>query len=151
MEKTIIVSVPVVFKGSIKNPKWFLVKKNDEKEWELPKTMTRRGESSVRAAIRMMSEQGGFRASVIEEVGRSGGATKVNGRPVSQRYLYYLMTYRVGGEVLGFEEAEWMEHSKALKKLGVKRDKDMLKTAKKMLKTVEIKEDNPPAEEEFGK
>jgi ADP-ribose pyrophosphatase YjhB (NUDIX family) len=141
VEKTILVSIPVVFKrakGS-KDIFWFLVKEKDSEIWGFPKTIVRRGESSVRAGIRFMAEQGGMRAKVLEEAGRSGGAAKINGRAVTQRYLYYLMVFKDGGEVLGFEDSIWLEHGKALRRLESKRDIQAFKQAKVILKEVQKK------------
>jgi len=145
-DNTVLVSVAVVFKGKQKDPRWFVVKNGDE--WELPKTIARKGESSVRASIRMMAEQGGMVAKILEEIGRSGGAAKVDGKIATQKILYYLMMFKSGEEILGFEDALWLNQTKALRKLTQKRDKEMLKDAKKLLKGLVIKKDPPPAEEE---
>lgn len=133
-EKIVLVSTSVVFKKNGNKPLWFLVNQSDGQEWELPRTLVRRGESSVRASIRCMAEQGGMRAQVLEEVGRFGGATKVNGKAVNQRTLYYLMLHREGSEVLGFAGAEWLDYPKALKKLSSKRDQTVLTQAQEMYK-----------------
>jgi len=131
-EKILLVATAVVYKNEGKKRLWFITKTDKDEEWELPKTVARKGESSVRAAIRMMAEQGGMRAKVLEEVGRSGGATKVNGNPVSQRLLYYLMHFRDGEEALGFAESDWLEYDKAMRRLSSKRDRQMLREAKKI-------------------
>jgi len=146
---TALVSIALVFKQD-NGLEWFLVKKNPDSEWEFPRTDVRTGESSVRASIRTMAEDATIRAKVLEEVGRSGGATRVKGRLVSQRHLYYLMQYKDGGsQLLGFTAGEWVEHTKALKRLTSKRDNAMLKEAKKVLKTVDesrLVDEEEPAE-----
>jgi hypothetical protein len=139
-DSSMLMSSPVVFKEG-KEPLWFIVKQNEDSDWELPKTIARKGESSVRASIRAMAEQGGMRANVIEEVGRSGGAAKINGRNVSQRYLFYLMVYREGTEILGYADSDWLPFSKAVRKLTQKRDQSMLREANSMLKNIEVAED----------
>jgi len=106
----------------------------------LPRTTGRRGESSVRAGIRMMAEQGGMQLKTLEEVGRSGGATKVNNKIVSQRHLYYLMIHDYGTEVLEFADFQWIPYSKAVKKIKDKKDLKMLSVANKMQKKIEIPE-----------
>jgi ADP-ribose pyrophosphatase YjhB (NUDIX family) len=137
-DKTVLISAAVVFKKSRGKSRWFVVKQgNGENDWEIPKTLVRRGESSVRAAIRMMAEQGGMSARVLEEVGRSGGAVKIKGKLVSQRHLYYLMVFKDGGEVLGYDDYEWLEYAKAVRKLSTKRDRMMLKQARSLLREVE--------------
>lgn len=139
-DNTILVSSPVVFKEG-KEPLWFVVKQNEDSDWELPKTIVRKGESSVRGAIRAMAEQGGMRANVLEEVGRGGGAAKVNGRNVGQKFIYYLLVFREGSEVLGYAENQWLPYSKAVRKLAQKRDQKMLREANKMLKSIDVAED----------
>jgi len=136
-EKILLVATCVVYKDEGKKRLWFITKTDRDEDWELPKTVARKGESSVRAAIRMMAEQGGMRAKVLEEVGRSGGATKVNGNAVSQRLLYYLMHFRDGEEALGFVESDWLEHDKVMRRLGSKRDQQMLKQANKLAKKLD--------------
>ncbi len=113
---------------------WLLVKLSEEEGWEIPKVAVRRGESSVRASIRMMGEQGGMNARVIEEAGRFQSTAVVNGRTIPKRLLYYLMIEKSGGEIVGFKEYQWLDYAKAQKKLGSKREKDVLKEAKALLK-----------------
>ncbi len=137
-EKVILVSVAVVFKADGDKINWFVIKQSEDGGWEFPKTVVRRVESSVRASIRNMAEQGAMNAKVWEEVGRAGGATKVNGRPVAQRFIYYLMEYKGAGiEVLGFANSDWVDFSKAQKILGTKRDVSMLRTAREMYKDMD--------------
>lgn len=111
-----------------------LVKQKDEEGWEFPKITVRRGESSVRAAIRMTGEQAGMNARVLEEAGRFSGFATVNDKTIPQKHLYYIMLQKSGGEIMGFERFEWLEFDKALKKLAPKKEKDVLKNAKSVLK-----------------
>ena len=113
---------------------WLLVKLSEEEGWEIPKVAVRKGESSVRASIRMMGEQGGMNARVIEEAGRFNSAATVNDRVIPKRLLYYLMIQKSGGEIVGFKESSWFESAKAQKKLQQKRERDVLKEAKVLLK-----------------
>jgi len=139
-DKLLLVGVAVVFNRDNRGkPRWFVIRQTADGEWELPKMAVRRGESSVRSVIRAMGEQGGMKVKVLEEVGRSGGAVTVNGKVVSQRYLYYLMLEKGGGEVLGFEQYDWLDYPKAVRKLVTKRDKQMLMTARDMVKEMEKK------------
>lgn len=104
-KKLVLVSGAIVFKETRGKKRWFLIKKEEEgSEWEIPKIMARKTESSARAAIRLMAEQASMDAKVLEEAGRAGGSTTVNGKAVPQRYLYYLMVLQGGGEILGFDE-----------------------------------------------
>jgi 8-oxo-dGTP pyrophosphatase MutT (NUDIX family) len=138
-DRLTLVSGSVVFRQKKRTkPRWFIVKDQEDSAWQLPLTLARKGESSVRAAIRHMAEEGGMRAKVLEEAGRRGGAGKVDGKTVSQRFLYYLMVYRGGGEeALEFVETAWLPYSKARARLKSKRDKAMLSAAKKTLKQLQ--------------
>lgn len=143
-DKLTLVSGSVVFKQK-KNgqPFWFIVKENEDSDWQLPLTLVRKGESSVRGAIRHMAEEGGMRAKVLEEAGRRGGAGKVDGKTVSQRFLYYLMVYRGGEEALEFIHTDWLPYSKARTRLKSKRDRSILRAAKNILQELEKKRGKP--------
>jgi len=133
----ILVSVAVLFKGGKHGRKesWFLVKHPEEDRWEMPKVTVRKGESSVRAALRMIAEKGAMTTKVINEVGRAGGVTTLNGKILPQRYLYYFMKLRFfSKECVGFPECLWLEYAQAVKKVSSKREKIMLKQARKMYK-----------------
>ncbi len=112
-----------------------LVKGKEDNDWELPKVTVRRGESSVRAVIRMISEQGGMTARILEEAGRATGNVVLNGKTIPQKIYYYLMAQKAGGsELIGFNEFKWMELADAVNKVPLKREKDALKGAKEVLK-----------------
>jgi len=133
-----LVAVPAVYKKDKKNLLWFLVKEEGG-EWELPRSAARTGESSVRAGIRAMGEQGGMRVKVLEEVGRYGGAAKVGNKVMTQRVIYYLIAHKEGDEVLEYDESEWVEHSLALRRVASKRDREMLKSARVLLNEIRAK------------
>jgi 8-oxo-dGTP pyrophosphatase MutT (NUDIX family) len=134
----LLISGAVVYKKVAGKARWFLIKKNQQSEWEIPKTNVRKGESSVRAAIRQMAEEGGIRATVFEEAGRAGGAATVNNEVVPVRYLYYLMSHEdPSGEPVGFLETAWLEYAQAVRKLRSKRERQMLKEARKVLRKLE--------------
>lgn len=131
-KKRVLVSCACVVKFGKGKPKWFIVKQNEESGWEIPKIVVRKTESSVRAALRMMGEQGGMKTKVIEEAGRAGGITTVNGKTLPQRHLYYFMIHKAdSGESIGFKEYDWFEYAKAVRKLPSKRERQMLKAARK--------------------
>jgi len=131
----VLISGAVVFRR-LKNGKehWLCVKLSQDSDWEIPKVLVRKGESSVRAAIRYMAESGGMNARVLEEVGRMGGSTVINGKIVPRRYIYYLMMERSAGENLSIEQMEWHDLKKTQKMLPLKKEKEMLKQASKVLK-----------------
>lgn len=139
-DNTVLVGCACIYKQPKKKSDdtfWFVVKQNDDSEWELPKTMVRRGESSVRSVIRLTQEQGSMRTKVLEEVGRSSSVTRVNGKAVTQKQIFYLMHCKDVGEIMGFSEYEWVDHKKAMKMIKNKKDLAMLKDAKVLLKQVE--------------
>lgn len=135
MNKTqVLVSGAVLFrenKGS--KIKWFLVKPDDDGGWEIPKVLVRKGESSVRASLRMLAERGNMTTKVLEEVGRAGGTTTVNGKVLPQRHIYYLAILKSPpSEAIGFEDSIWLDYAKAVRKISSKRERAILKQARKV-------------------
>ncbi len=131
----VLVSGAVVFKEGRGKRRWFIVMQGEEDGWEIPKVFVRKGESSVRAAIRMMGEQGGMTTQVLEEAGRAGGVTTVNEKILPQRHLYYLMVLLPGvSEAIGFDKSRWLEYAKAVRALSSKRERVMLRQARKELR-----------------
>lgn len=131
----VLVSGAIVFKEQKGVDKWFLTKQGSDDEWEVPKVLVRKGESSVRAVLRMMGEKAGMTTRVLEEAGRAGGVTTTNNKTLPQRHIYYLMILKSGAtEAIGFSDTLWLPYPNALKKLSSKREKGMLKQAKETLK-----------------
>lgn len=144
---TVLVGAGVIYKRPKgRDPQWFIVKSSEETDWELPKTVVRRGESSVRSIIRLTQEQALMRTKVLEEVGRASGAGRVNGKAVNQKYLYYLMHCKDMGEIMGFHDYKWVDHKVAVKMLPLKRDLNMMKDAKALLKTIDAKREKREGE-----
>lgn len=135
MDKNLLlVSGACVFKEARGKKRWFIVKQPDEEKWELPKVMVRKGESSVRAVLRMMGEKGGMTTKVLEEAGRAGGTATVNGKTLPQRFIYYLMVTKfVMDEPVGFPQSLWLEYQGVVRKLSSRRERAMLKAAKQEL------------------
>lgn len=132
-QNQILISGAVVFRENRGKKQFFLVKQAGNPEWEIPKVTVRRGESSVRAVLRMTGEQGGMNTKVLEEAGRSSGTVLVNEKPVSQKFYYYLLVLRAAGEILGFENYQWAEYTKALREISSKKEKEILRSAKEVL------------------
>ncbi|MEK7550395.1 MAG: NUDIX domain-containing protein [Patescibacteria group bacterium] len=130
----VYVAGAIVFRDYRGKRQFLITKQKEGDGWEIPKVAVRKGESSVRAAIRMTGEQASMSARVLEEAGRSSAAVIVNGKPVPQKLYYYLMILRsINGEIMGFNEAKWVEYSDGLKKLEQKREKDIFKAARGVL------------------
>ncbi|KKQ50700.1 MAG: hypothetical protein US75_C0005G0002 [Candidatus Woesebacteria bacterium GW2011_GWC1_38_13] len=114
---------------------FFLVRSSENSDWEIPKLTVRKAESSVHAVLRMTGEQGGMRARVLDEAARYSSNHQINGKPVTQKTLYYTMLHRAdSGESIGFFESQWFEYAKAYKKLTLKREKEVISIANKTLK-----------------
>jgi ADP-ribose pyrophosphatase YjhB (NUDIX family) len=131
----ILISAAAVYKEHANGRRWLLVKQSAEEGWEIPKTLVRKVESSVRAILRVLGEQGGMTVRVLEEAGRAGGITTVNGRTIPQRHIYYLAKLQTSqGELIGFEDSAWFDYAKAIRKLSSKRERAMLKAARNELR-----------------
>ena len=125
----------MVFRDNRGKRQYLLVKQQKDADWEIPKVTVRKGESSVRSVIRLTGEQGGMTARVLEEAGRATGNVVVNGKSIPQKYYYYLMLQKGGSsDLIGFAEFKWQEYGDALKKLTLKREKEMLKGGRDVLK-----------------
>jgi len=131
----ILIGGAMVFRDNRGRRQFLIVKQKEDSDWELPKVTVRKGESSVRAVIRMTSEQAGMSARVLEEAGRATGTTIINAKSIPQKYYYYLMLQKAGGtEVIGFFDFQWLEYGQALKKIVLKREKEMFKGGHGVLK-----------------
>jgi|WetSurSiteA1Bulk_404760.scaffolds.fasta_scaffold27922_2 hypothetical protein len=130
----ILIGGAVIFKDYRKKRYFFVVKQSDETKWEFPKVTVRRGESSVRAVIRVTSEVAGMNVKILEEAGRRSGVVAVNGKAVPQKHFYYLMILKSAGETLGFIDHAWLEYGKAMKKLSSKSEQDILKGTREVIK-----------------
>jgi hypothetical protein len=134
----VLVSSAILFDKRKGGVRWFIVRQAEKEDWEIAKVIVRKGESSVRAALRMLGEMGGMTTKVLEEVGRAGGVTTVNGKTMPQRHLYYLVILQsTSGEALGFEKHAWLDYASAVRKLSSKRERMMLKDARTLLRKLE--------------
>jgi hypothetical protein len=126
--KTVLVAGAVIFRDYQGKIQWLLVKETQDDDWEIAKTIVRKGESSVRGALRLLGQKGGMSARVLEEAGRSGGVSTVNGKTVPRRFIYYVMlTKSQAMEAIGFADVTWIDYKEALKKLPTKKEQAILK------------------------
>jgi 8-oxo-dGTP pyrophosphatase MutT (NUDIX family) len=131
----IVIGGAIVFRDNRGKRQFLLVKTKEEGDWEIPKVIVRKGESSVRSVIRLTGEQGGMTTRVLEEAGRTTGTTILNGKPMPQKYYYYLLLQKGGtSELIGFAEFKWLEYGEAVKRVILKREKDMFKLGREVLK-----------------
>jgi hypothetical protein len=135
-KSTIFVGVALIAKKrTVGGYSWLLVKTNKESDWEFPKSIAHKGESSVRAVIRMTQEQFFMNATVLEEAGRFTGKASPEEKAYDKMTLYYLFIQKSGGsDISGFAEYKWVEEGQVGKKLESKKEKEVFMVAKKMLK-----------------
>lgn len=134
-DQQILIGGAVIVRDQKGKKQFMLVKQKEDSEWEIPKVTVRKGESSVRAVIRMTSEQAGMSTRVLEEAGRFTGSTIVNTKSIPQKFYYYLMLQKAGGiDAIGFFEFQWLEYAQALKKLTLKKDMEMLESGRDIYK-----------------
>ncbi len=145
----ISIGVALVFRDNHGKRQWFIVKQKEGDEWELAKVTVRKGESSVRSVIRLTGEQAGMTTRVLEEVGRASSSVVINGKSIPQKTYYYLMVQKSGGlDPIGFSDFQWLEYSQAVKKVNLKKDKDIFAEAKTLLKEWEKTHKNQLNQEE---
>jgi len=131
----VLIAAVVIGKIDRGKLKFYLIKNNENSDWEIPKLTVRKTESSVRAVLRMIGEQAGMRARILNEASRFTSTIAVNGKTVTQKTFYYSAIHRAdSGESVGFFDSIWLEYSKAYKKLSSKREKESISSANKELK-----------------
>ncbi len=147
----ILIGGAILYREGKSGRRQFLIVKNkEEDDWEIPKVTVRKGESSVRAVIRMAGEQAGITARVLEEAGRLSATVVINNKPVAQKHFYYLMMQRSSnGEIIGFSDYQWLDYAQIGKKLILKKEKEIFKNTKAVLKEWDkTKKDKIDQEEE---
>lgn len=132
MDDEVLVSVAVVFKTRAGRNSWLLVKSGSD-EWQLPKGVVRRTESSVRAAIRMLSEFAGIRGRVIEEVGKTSTRSGHDGKSFTRRTIYYLMQQRGKDGVIASAKTAWVNPKKIRGKLKSATERKIIIQARHLL------------------
>lgn len=118
---------------------WLLVR-HPNGTWELPKSSVRKGESTVGAAIRSLREDYGNLIEVLEEAGRTSTTKVKDGQKVTEKTIFYLAERK--GESMqarGEFEEKWQPYANAYRSLGLKREKEILREANKVLKTLRKK------------
>lgn len=132
----VLIGGAIIFKEN-KSKKFYLLSKNSEGDWEIPKTTVRRGESSVRSVIRYTTEQGNMNTRVLDEVGRLSVANTINNKVVTQKTIYYLLYFKAGAEIMGMGEINWFDYLNSVRKIKNKKELNLIKTANTMVKNWE--------------
>lgn len=133
MEEEVLLGGATVFKERRGKVLWLLVKPGRDDGWQLPKSVVRRGESSVRSTINTVRLLAGMRCFVLEEVGRVSSTTTHKSMPLTRRIIYYLVQQRGGNGEAGYAKLAWVEHIKARSQLGTASEKRMLAQARIVL------------------
>jgi len=116
----------VLFRKKNGKTSWFLVQSKGKDYWELPKGIVRKGESSVRTAIRTIGEMAGLQARVLEEAGR--------GVEQGNLIVYYLMQHRnSSSSKSNYSKVSWVPYYSAKQKLSKSWEKKIIMQAKQVL------------------
>lgn len=135
-EEQVLIGGALVFRDRGKKTSWLVVKPEDENEWQLPKGLVFREESSVRAVMRTLGKIAGLRSAIIEEVGRTNSTTARKGTSLSRRVIYYLVQLKgkaEEGEMSMPIKLQWLKFASAKTRLGTANEKKMLIEARSML------------------
>jgi hypothetical protein len=139
-KNSVLMSSAILFKYVAGVHKFFIIKEPGSEKWEFVKLLVRKGESSVRAVIRIMGEKGAMTVRVLEEAGRYKSAATTNGKTLTQNNIYYIMLLKSSSkEAKVFGEIAWLDYAKAIKKLTSKKEASMLKSARDIIKEWERK------------
>lgn len=135
MEDEILLAGAAVFRVRAGRTSWLLVKPTSDDTWQLPKGVVRRGESSVRTAIRTISELVGMRGRVLEEAGRTTQTARRSGAALAKKFIYYLVQQKGREDTLTVNTSAkviWADFSRAREKLASS-EKRMLVQARQTL------------------
>lgn len=123
MADTKLTSGAVLFRRKNGKTFWFLAKTQESDSWEIPKGVVRRGESSVRTAIRTVDEEANIAARVLEEAGRAG------------EVIYYLMQQlgSFGGKPR-YAQVLWNSYALAKQRLGSASERRIITQANQVLR-----------------
>lgn len=126
----------VAYRQKNRAVEWFLVKSKSKDGWEIPKSDTKSGESSVRAAIRFLKDNLGINASVVDEAARGTATFSTKGAPKELSLIYYLMKRLVGTVEEGnlTTDGKWLSYGSAYRNLRLAREQKVLKQANILLK-----------------
>jgi len=127
----------LVFKKKGRSLSWLLIKPKGSQDWRLPKGHINKGENSVAAAKREVTEEAGIETQVIERVGEIKFFFTEKKQKVFKTVTFYLMQYLKKNGQIDSKEVEkttWLSTISARKKLAFKKEKDLLDQALKIFK-----------------
>ncbi|MFZ5932742.1 MAG: NUDIX hydrolase [Patescibacteria group bacterium] len=126
----------VVFKKTPKSFLWLIIKPAGTDRWQLPKGRIDAGETSGKAAIREVEEEGGVKVRPIKKLGTSQYFFTFEDKRIFKTVSYFLMEYlqdNLGGHDHEVEETLFLPFRDAYEKLTFKDDKKMLGKAERTL------------------
>ncbi|NOY14743.1 MAG: NUDIX domain-containing protein [bacterium] len=127
----------VVYKQEGNKIKWLIIKPAGRKEWRLPKGVIESNETSVRAAIREVQEEGGVIAAIKEKVGQIRYFYTQDGEKFLKEVIFFLMEYLEGNPEEHDDEVEkamFVPFDQAYNKLSYETEKEILVQANEILK-----------------
>ena len=120
-------------KGTDKNRTlWLIIKPKGTDRWQFPKGEIDKGESSEKAALREVQEEGGVDVKLLEKVGISQYFFVLNYQKYFKNVVYYLMEFvsdRKSGHDNEVDEVRFLPFDEAFNNLTFKDDKSMLQKA----------------------
>ncbi len=121
---------------------WLIIKPRGVDRWQLPKGLINKNESSAKAALREVGEEGGIKAQIIERLGNQRYFYVWKGAKIFKNVDFYLMQYlakKKGGHDQEIDEAIFLPFKEALNRLTFKNDKEFLARGKKFLGQIKKK------------
>ena len=126
-----------VYKRKKKETLWLIIKPKSYERWQLPKGMIDKGETSLKAAVREVKEEGGVVVKAGEKIDAIQYFFVFEGKKVFKTVTYFLMEYqkesKAGPDKNEIDEVAFLSFKEAFNKLSFKADKDILSKAKETL------------------
>ncbi len=130
----------IVFRSEPEGILWLVIKPTGNEKWRLPKGGIDRGESSVAAAKREVSEEAGVEVEVLSKIGEEKYWFIQDKQKIFKTVVFYLMKYLQEAS-LGFdwetEAIDWLEFEEAKKRLAFEKEITLLEKAEKMRREAE--------------
>ncbi len=126
----------VVYKKDKNTIKWLIIKPAGKKEWRLPKGLIEKNETSVKAAMREVEEEGGVKAAIKEKIGEIKYFYTQDNQKVLKTVIFFLMEYLEGdtkGHDAEVDKAIFVDFDKAYNQLTYETEKEILAQAHEIL------------------
>jgi 8-oxo-dGTP pyrophosphatase MutT (NUDIX family) len=124
----------VVFKKEKGKTKWLIIQPKGTDRWQLPKGQIDEGESSRKAAVREVEEEGGVKTRLIKKLGDTRYFYILHGEKIFKTVTFYLMEYqgssKKGPDKKEIDKVTFVPFEEAIKKLTFKDDRKMVEKGK---------------------